>query len=215
MTDTRDTDPSALLATQAARPECPDPRRWRALILLCVANFMIILDAQIVILALPSIDKHLRMTVSDGQWVLSAYLLAFGGLLLLGGRLADVRGRRRMFMFGTTLFLMSSLLCGLAWNGDVLIAARVLQGISAAIMAPAALAILMTTFPPGAERTKALACWSGVGGLGATAALLMGGTLTGTLGWGAAWRPASTPPSSRSATDKSRRSFLRPTGISP
>ena len=148
MTDTRDTDPSALLATQAARPECPDPRRWRALILLCVANFMIILDAQIVILALPSIDKHLRMTVSDGQWVLSAYLLAFGGLLLLGGRLADVRGPRRMFMLGTTLFLMSSLLCGLAWNGDVLIAARVLQGISAAIMAPAALAILMTTFPP-------------------------------------------------------------------
>jgi EmrB/QacA subfamily drug resistance transporter len=124
------------------------------------------------------------MTVGDGQWVLSAYLLAFGGLLLLGGRLADLRGRRQMFMIGTTLFLVSSLLCGLSWTGDVLIAARVLQGVSAAMMAPAALAILMTIFPDGTERTKALAYWSGVGGLGATAALLIGGTLTGTLGWG-------------------------------
>lgn len=132
----------------------PDPRRWHALILLCVANFMIILDAQIVILALPSIDKHLRMSVGGGQWVLSAYLLAFGGLLLLGGRLADLQGRRRMFIIGAALFLVSSLLCGLAWTGGVLISARVMQGISAAMMAPAALAILMTMFPvaPNAPR---------------------------------------------------------------
>ena len=164
-------------------PAGPDPRRWKALVLLCVTNFMIILDAQIVILALPSIEKDLPMSVSAGQWVLSAYLLAFGGLLLFGGRLADLRGQRRMFLIGAALFLVSSLLCGLAWTGGALIGARVLQGISAAMMAPAALAILMTMFPGGAERTKALACWSGVGGLGATAALLIGGALTGTLGW--------------------------------
>jgi EmrB/QacA subfamily drug resistance transporter len=184
MTDIRHAESLVSLECRSAPGEGPDPRRWKALILLCVANFMIILDAQIVILALPSIERHLRMTVGAGQWVLSAYLLAFGGLLLLGGRLADLRGRRRMFMIGTTLFLMSSLLCGLAWTGEVLIVARVLQGVSAAMMAPAALATLMTMFPHGAERTKALACWSGVGGLGATAALLIGGTLTGTLGWG-------------------------------
>jgi MFS family permease len=160
-----------------------DPRRWRALALLCVANFMVILDAQIVILALPSIERELRFAPGGGQWVVSAYLVAFGGLLLLGGRLADLRGSRRMFVLGTTLFLGSSLLCGLAWSAGVLIAARVVQGVSAALMAPAALSLLMTTFPEGAERNKALAVWSGVGGLGATAALLIGGTLTGGLGW--------------------------------
>src|ERR1700742_429207 len=182
MTDLRRRE-SAPRAEISPGPTGPDPRRWKALILLCVTNFMIILDAQIVILALPSIEKDLPMSVGAGQWVLSAYLLAFGGLLLLGGRLADLRGQRRMFLTGAALFLVSSLLCGLAWNGNALIGARVLQGVSAAMMAPAALAILMTTFPGGAERTKALACWSGVGGLGATAALLIGGALTGTLGW--------------------------------
>jgi EmrB/QacA subfamily drug resistance transporter len=160
-----------------------DPRRWKALALLCVANFMVILDAQIVILALPSIERELRFAPGGGQWVVSAYLVAFGGLLLLGGRLADLRGSRRMFTLGTTLFLGSSLLCGLAWSAGVLIAARVVQGVSAALMAPAALSLLMTTFPEGGERNKALAVWSGVGGLGATAALLIGGTLTGGLGW--------------------------------
>jgi EmrB/QacA subfamily drug resistance transporter len=182
MTDTQRHAP-ALRPENQPGPARPDPRRWKALILLCVANFMIILDAQIVILALPSIEKDLPMSVSAGQWVLSAYLLAFGGLLLLGGRLADLRGHRRMFLIGAALFMVSSLLCGLAWTGGALIGARVLQGVSAAMMAPAALAILMTMFPRGAERTKALACWSGVGGLGATAALLIGGALTGTLGW--------------------------------
>ena len=182
MTDVRRRDPAPRTEPPPGPAE-PDPRRWKALILLCVTNFMIILDAQIVILALPSIEKDLPMSVSAGQWVLSAYLLAFGGLLLFGGRLADLRGQRRMFLIGAALFLVSSLLCGLAWTGIALIGARVLQGVSAAMMAPAALAILMTMFPGGAERTKALACWSGVGGLGATAALLIGGALTGTLGW--------------------------------
>jgi EmrB/QacA subfamily drug resistance transporter len=161
----------------------PDPLRWRALALLCLAFFMVILDAQIVILGLPSIEADLGLSASGAQWVLSAYLLSFGGLLLLGGRSADLLGRRRMFMVGTALFLVASLVCGLAWAGGVLIAARVAQGMSAAIMAPTALSILMTTFPEGAERNKALGIWSGIGGVGATSALLIGGPLTDGLGW--------------------------------
>jgi EmrB/QacA subfamily drug resistance transporter len=161
----------------------PDPRRWKALALLCFAAFMVILDAQIVILALPSIEADLGLSATSAQWVLSAYLLSFGGLLLLGGRSADLLGRRRMFMFGTALFLVSSLACGLAWSGGVLIGARVVQGVSAAIMAPTALSILTTTFEEGAERNKALGVWSAVGAAGATSALLIGGPLTDGLGW--------------------------------
>jgi EmrB/QacA subfamily drug resistance transporter len=161
----------------------PDTRRWKALALLCVAFFMVILDAQIVILGLPSIEADLGLSVDGAQWVMSAYLLSFGGLLLLGGRSADLLGRRRMFMVGTALFLISSLACGLAWSGAVLIAARVVQGMSAAIMAPTALSILMTTFEEGPERNKALGIWSAIGGVGATAALLIGGPLTDGLGW--------------------------------
>jgi EmrB/QacA subfamily drug resistance transporter len=160
-----------------------DPRRWKALALLCVAFFMVILDAQIVILGLPSIEEDLGFSAGGAQWVMSAYLLSFGGLLLLGGRSADLLGRRRMFMAGTGLFLVASLLCGLAWSGDVLIGARVVQGVSAAVMAPTALSILMTTFQEGPERNKALGIWSAVGGVGATAALLIGGPLTDGLGW--------------------------------
>jgi EmrB/QacA subfamily drug resistance transporter len=169
--------------THAAVTKQPDPRRWKALALLCLAFFMVILDAQIVILGLPSIEADLDLSADAGQWVMSAYLLSFGGLLLLGGRSADLLGRRRMFVVGTGLFLISSLGCGLAWSGGVLIAARVLQGISAAIMAPTALSILMTTFEEGAERNKALGIWSAIGGVGATAALLIGGPLTDGLGW--------------------------------
>jgi EmrB/QacA subfamily drug resistance transporter len=161
----------------------PDPRRWRALGLLCLAFFMVILDAQIVILGLPSIEADLGLSAAGTQWVLSAYLLCFGGLLLLGGRSADLLGRRRMFMVGTGIFLVASLACGLAWSGGILIAARVVQGISAAIMAPTALSILMTTFEEGSERNKALGIWSAVGGVGATSALLIGGPLTDGLGW--------------------------------
>ena len=161
----------------------PDPLRWKALALLCVAFFMVILDAQIVILGLPSIEAELGFSADGAQWVISAYLLSFGGLLLLGGRSADLLGRRRMFMVGTALFLVSSLACGLAWSGGLLIAARLVQGVSAAIMAPTALSILMTTFEEGAERNKALGIWSAIGGVGATAALLIGGPLTDGLGW--------------------------------
>ncbi|GAA3203576.1 MFS transporter [Nonomuraea helvata] len=161
----------------------PDTRRWTALVLLCTANFMVILDSQIVILALPSIAADLGMTPAQAQWVLSANLLTFGGLLLLGGRAADLLGRRRMFMWGTALFLGVSVLSGVAWSTEVMLAARALHGVSAALMAPAALSILTTTFPEGAERNKALAGWSGIAGIGATAGLVIGGTLTASLGW--------------------------------
>jgi EmrB/QacA subfamily drug resistance transporter len=161
----------------------PDPRRWRALALLCMAGFMVILDSQIVVLALPSITADLGFTADGAQWVMSAYLLTFGGLLLLGGRTADLLGRRRVFMAGTLLFGVSSLLCGFAPTAGVLVAARAVQGVSAAVMAPTALSILLNTFEEGHERNKALAVWSGSGGFGATAALLIGGPLTDVLGW--------------------------------
>jgi EmrB/QacA subfamily drug resistance transporter len=158
-------------------------KRWLALAVLCAAAFMVILDAQIVILALPSIERALGLSAGDVQWVLSAYLLSFGGLLLLGGRLADLLGRRRVFLAATALFLVSSLACGLAPSGATLVAARAVQGMAAAAMAPAALAILVATFEAGVERNRALGAWSAMGGLGATAALLIGGTLTQALGW--------------------------------
>ncbi|MFC8513335.1 MFS transporter [Streptomyces sp. NPDC057257] len=160
-----------------------DTRRRYALALLCVAGFMVILDAQIVLLALPSIADGLGLSEGGAQWVMSAYLLGFGGLLLLGGRTADLLGRRRVFMSGTLLFGLSSLLCGLAWTAPVLIAARAVQGVSAAVMAPSALSLLVSTFEEGPERNRALAVWSGSGGFGATAALLIGGPLTDVLGW--------------------------------
>jgi EmrB/QacA subfamily drug resistance transporter len=153
------------------------------LALLCIVNFMVILDAQIVILALPSVEADLGFAPGASQWVMSAYLLTFGGLLLLGGRAGDLLGRRRVLLAGTALFLLASLACGLAWSGDVLVAARAVHGVSAALMAPTALAILMTTFAEGPGRNRALAIWGGFGGFGATAALLIGGSLTEWLGW--------------------------------
>jgi EmrB/QacA subfamily drug resistance transporter len=161
----------------------PDPRRWKALALLCTAFFMVILDSAIVVVALPSIDADLGFSAGDLQWVLSAYLLSFGGLLLLGGRAADLLGRRRVFMVGTALFALASLACGLAGSTEALIVARIVQGVAAAIMTPTALSILMTTFEEGAERNKALGIWGAVGGVGATAAWLVGGPVTDGLGW--------------------------------
>jgi EmrB/QacA subfamily drug resistance transporter len=160
-----------------------DPRRWLALALLGTAFFMVILDGTIVYVALPSIDEALGFSAGGLQWVMSAYLLTFGGLLLLGGRSADLLGRRRMFMVGVALFAGSSLLCGLAWSAEVLVAARVLQGIAAAIMAPTALSLLTTVFEEGPERNKALGIWGGIGGVGATSGLLIGGPITEGLGW--------------------------------
>jgi EmrB/QacA subfamily drug resistance transporter len=161
-----------------------DPRRWKALALLCTAFFMVILDSAIVIVALPSIEADLGFaSAGDLQWVLSAYLLSFGGLLLLGGRSSDLLGRRRMFMVGTGLFGLASLACGLAASDVALIAARVVQGVGAAVMTPTALSILTTTFQEGSERNKALGVWAAVGGVGATSAWLIGGPITDELGW--------------------------------
>ncbi len=126
-----------------------DPRRWWALALLCGAFFMVVLDATIVLVALPSIQADLGFSEQGLQWVLSAYALTFGGLLLLGGRAADLLGRRRLFMTGVLLFTAASLLCGLAWSPAALLAARVVQGAGAAIMTPSALSIISTTFPRG------------------------------------------------------------------
>ena len=176
-----------------------DPRRWWALALLCGAFFMVILDATIVLVALPSIQADLGFSEQGLQWVLSAYALTFGGLLLLGGRAADLLGRRRLFMTGVLLFTVASLMCGLAWSPAALLAARVVQGVGAAIMTPTALSIISTTFPEGSERNKALGIWGALGGIGATAAWLIGGPLVDGPGW--EWISSST---SLSAWPRSR-----------
>lgn len=160
-----------------------DPRRWKALALLCTAFFMVILDSAIVVVALPSIDADLAFASGDLQWVLSAYLLSFGGLLLLGGRASDLLGRRRMFILGTGLFALASLGAGLAITSEVLLVARAVQGVAAAIMTPTALSLVMTTFPEGGERNKALGIWGSTGAVGGTAAWLIGGPITDGLGW--------------------------------
>jgi EmrB/QacA subfamily drug resistance transporter len=175
---------SVMSNPQPTTVEAPaDPRRWWALALLCGAFFMVILDANIVAVALPSIDADLGFTEPGLQWVLSAYLLSFGGLLLLGGRAADLLGRRRLFMVGLAFFTAASLLCGIAWSPAALIGARALQGIGAAIMTPTALSIVSTTFPEGAERNKALGIWGTMGAFGATAGYLIGGPLVDGVAW--------------------------------
>jgi EmrB/QacA subfamily drug resistance transporter len=161
----------------------PDPRRWWALALLCGAFFMVILDGTILLVALPSIGADLGFSEHGLQWVLSAYALTFGGLLLLGGRAADLLGRRRVFIAGVLFFTAASLMCGLAWSPAALIAARAVQGVGAAIMTPTALSIISTTFPDGSERNKALGIWGALGGIGATAAWLIGGPLVDGPGW--------------------------------
>jgi EmrB/QacA subfamily drug resistance transporter len=171
-------------SAQAARlAPALDPRRWWALALLCGAFLMVILDAAIVIVALPSIEADLGFSEQGLQWVISAYALTFAGLLLLGGRAADLLGRRRMFVVGVLFFTLASLLCGLAWSPAALIAARAVQGVGAAIMTPTALSIISTTFPEGSERNKALGIWSMMGATGATAAWLIGGPLVEGPGW--------------------------------
>jgi EmrB/QacA subfamily drug resistance transporter len=169
---------------EAAIPRTdPDPRRWWALALLCGAFYMVILDAAIVTVALPSIEEELGFSAQGLQWVVSAYALTFAGLLLLGGRAADLLGRRRVFMVGLVVFTLASLLCGLAWSDDSLIGARALQGVGAAIMTPTALSIITTTFEEGSERNKALGIWGALGGIGATTAWLIGGPIVDGLGW--------------------------------
>jgi EmrB/QacA subfamily drug resistance transporter len=162
----------------------PDPRRWRALALVCVAFFMVVLDVSIVNVALPTIAIDLELSQSTLQWIITAYSLAFGGFLLLGGRAADVFGRRRVFILGMALFTFGSLMCGFAQGGGWLIAFRALQGLGGAIISPATLAIINAAFRHGgAERNKAFGIWGAVAGSGAAAGVLLGGILTEYLGW--------------------------------
>src|SRR5881398_2322588 len=160
-----------------------DRRKWLALALLSVVQFMVVLDIAIVNVALPSIKVDLGFSQENLQWVISAYALVFGGFLLLGGRAADVLGRRRIFLAGLIVFTVSSLLAGLAWSEASLIGARAFQGLGAAVITPAALSMVSTTFTEGRERNIALGVWGAVGGFGAAAGVLMGGVLTSTLSW--------------------------------
>ena len=164
-------------------PSEPGTRKGLALALLASAQFIVILDASIVNVALPSIGRDLQFSQENLSWVINAYTLAFGGFLLLGGRMADLLGRRRLFMAGLVLFAFASLLGGLAQSEGQLIAARALQGLGGAILSPAALSIVTTMFTEGAERNRAFGVWGAVAGSGGAVGVLLGGILTDQLGW--------------------------------
>src|SRR6186997_3222788 len=158
-------------------------RRWLVLAVTVAAQFMVILDVAVVNVALPAIKHDLHFSQESLQWVITAYSILFGGMLLLGGRLADLLGRRRLFVIGITIFTIASLLDGLAWSEGSLIVFRALQGLGAALLSPAALSILMTTFQEGRERNLALGVWGAASGSGGAAGVLLGGVLTSAFGW--------------------------------
>src|SRR3989440_9317900 len=157
--------------------------RWLVLVIVCLAQFMVILDATIVNVALPSIQRGLHFSNSNLQWVVNAYTLVFGGFLLLGGRAADLMGRKRLFMAGIAVFSLASLLNGLAQSPGMLIAGRGLQGLGGALLSPAALSIITTTFTATEERTKALGLWSAIAAGGGAVGLILGGVLTDVASW--------------------------------
>jgi EmrB/QacA subfamily drug resistance transporter len=157
--------------------------RWLALAVLAIAQFMVVLDVTIVNVALPAIQTDLGFSADGLQWVVNAYTLAFGGLLLLGGRMSDLLGRRRLFLIGLTLFAAASLAGGFAGSSGALIAVRAIQGIGAALLSPAALALLTVTFPAGHERNVALGIWGALAGIGGTLGVVAGGVLVDSLGW--------------------------------
>jgi EmrB/QacA subfamily drug resistance transporter len=158
-------------------------RKWLALVFLCLAQFMVVLDVSIVNVALPSIQRGLHFSEQNLLWVLNAYTLLFGGFLMLGGRVADRLGRRRVFMAGVALFSVASLVCGLATSSGWLVTARAVQGLGAAIASPAALSILTVTFEEGSERNRALSIWGAIAGAGGAFGVLLGGILTQEVGW--------------------------------
>jgi EmrB/QacA subfamily drug resistance transporter len=160
-----------------------ETNRWFVLVLVCLAQFMVILDATIVNVALPSIQRDLHFSAADLQWVINSYTLTFGGFLLLGGRAADIVGRRKLFVAGTVLFTAASLVNGLSNSSEMLIIARGVQGLGAALVSPAALSIITTTFQEGADRQKALGVWSAIAAGGGAFGLLLGGILTDQLSW--------------------------------
>src|SRR5215211_2248604 len=145
----------------------PHPRRWWALSALALVQFVIVIDNTVVNVALPSIQRDLHFTTSGLSWVVNGYLLTAGGLLLLGGRLSDLRGRRRMFLAGTALFTLASLICGLSTGAAMLVAGRFLQGAGEALASPAALSLIAMLFPHPKDRAKALGIWGGLSGVGA------------------------------------------------
>ncbi|HEV2591817.1 MAG TPA: DHA2 family efflux MFS transporter permease subunit [Gaiellaceae bacterium] len=157
--------------------------RWAVLTLIVAAQFMVVLDMSIVNVALAAIKSDLHFSAAGLQWVISGYALTFGGFLLLGGRLADLLGRRRLFIGGLALFTVASALCGIAWSPVTLIVFRALQGIGGALFAPAGLSLLMTSFPEGAQRNRALGIWGAASGSGAAVGVLLGGLLTSALNW--------------------------------
>lgn len=163
----------------------PDPanRLGLALLVIAAAQLMLVLDDSIANIALPTIQNELALSASNLPWVVNGYILTFGALLLFGGRVGDLYGRKRVFQLGLALFTLASLFVGLAPNGELLIASRVLQGLGASLTAPNALALIATTFPAGEARNKALAIYGAMSGLGIVAGLLLGGVLTGTVGW--------------------------------
>src|SRR5213082_2891143 len=173
---------SSEIMTEAA-VGAKDRRRWLALAVIVTAQFMVVLDVAIVNVALPSIKTDLNFSQENLQWVITGYAICFGGVLLLGGRLADLLGRRRVFMAGILLFTVSSLLDGLAWSEASLITFRCLQGLGAALVSPAALSILTTTFEEGRERNIALGIWGAASGSGGAAGVLLGGALTSAFSW--------------------------------
>jgi len=154
-----------------------------SLLLLCSVQFMVVLDVTVATVALPAIGADLGLSDGSLHWVISAYAIVFGGFLLVGGRAGDLLGRRRIFLAGTALFGVSSLLCGLAWSEESLVAGRIGQGLGSALVSPTAFAILTATFAEGAERTRALGVWGSTNGAAAAAGALVGGVLTETLGW--------------------------------
>jgi EmrB/QacA subfamily drug resistance transporter len=156
---------------------------WVALVVVCAAQFMVVLDATVVNVALPSIQADLHVSDSSLQWIVNAYTLLFGGFLLLGGRAADLIGRRTLFVAGVVVFSVASLISGLATSEEMLIVARGLQGLGGAMLSPAALAVITTSFSEGAERTKALSVWAAIASGGSAAGLLLGGVLTELLSW--------------------------------
>jgi len=160
-----------------------ETNRWFVLVLVCIAQFMVILDATIVNVALPSIQNGLHFTTSSLQWIVNAYTLVFGGFLLLGGRASDLFGRQRLFIAGVIIFTAASLMNGVATSSGMLVGGRALQGFGAALVSPAALSIVTTTFAEGAERTKALGVWSAIAAGGSAVGLIVGGMLTEWLSW--------------------------------
>src|ERR1022692_3197702 len=168
----------------SAPPSFLGTRRGKlTLALLCAVAFVDLLDGTIVNIAIPQIQTHLHFSVQSLQWIASAYLLTYGGFMLLGGRAADLLGRRRLLVAGTSLFGISSLVCGLAGSEGVLIGGRLVQGVGAAMMTPAALSILTTSFHTRGDRVKALGAWGGIGALSGAAGVVFGGVLTSQESW--------------------------------